>query len=155
MNSKCCMGASCSETTFKNNGNEKESFSKNDKSDPGQSQFESKNKYAELGVTDNEECSSEQKLFAGVTPSHGTEWQEAAKKKVNKKTAATETSAVETTKKTYRVMCTEKITVDSGAGESVCPSGWIPLEPVSKTDKLGIKYKAAGGQTLVNQGEKI
>ena len=38
----------------------------------------------------------------------------------------------------------EKNIVDSGAGESVCPSGWIPLEPVNKTEKLGIKYKAVG-----------
>ena len=28
------------------------------------------------------------------------------------------------------------------------------MQPVNKTEKLGIKYKAAGGQTLTNQGEK-
>ena len=28
------------------------------------------------------------------------------------------------------------------------------MEPIKNTDKVGIKYKAAGGQTLVDQGEK-
>ena len=121
MNSKCCMGASCPETTFQRNGNEKEHFSKNDKSDPGQSQFESKNKYAELGVTDGEEYSSEQKLFVGATASHGTQWQEAARRKGKKKKVAIEINAEENTKKTYRTMGREKITLDPGVGESVCP----------------------------------
>ena len=30
----------------------------------------------------------------------------------------------------------------------------LPLEPIKSTDKVGVKYKAVGGQTLINQGEK-
>ena len=112
-----------------------------DKSDLGQSQFESKNKYAELGVAGYEGYSSEQKLFAGVMPSHGTEWQQSARKK-GKKKVGIEIHVVGNTKETYRTMGKEKTTVDSGVEESVCPSGWISLEPVNKAEKLGIKYKA-------------
>ena len=49
---------------------------------------------------------------------------------------------------------TGKITIDSGAGESVCPINMVPEEPLHATDKNGIKYRAAGGQSLVNRGEK-
>ena len=47
-----------------------------------------------------------------------------------------------------------KITIDSGAGESVCPVDMVPDEPTHKTDKIGTRYRAAGGQTLINKGEK-
>ena len=47
-----------------------------------------------------------------------------------------------------------KITIDSGAGESVCPIDMVPEEPLHKTNKIGTHYRAAGGQKLVNKGEK-
>ena len=45
--------------------------------------------------------------------------------------------------------------IDSGVGESVCPWGWIPLEPIRKTEKYGMRYRAVGEQPLIKQGEKI
>ena len=45
-----------------------------------------------------------------------------------------------------------KITIDSGAGESVCPISMVP--PLHNTAKNGTTYRAAGGQSLVNRGEK-
>ena len=47
-----------------------------------------------------------------------------------------------------------KITVDSGAGESVCPTNLLPQEPLIQTKKVGTVYRAAGGQALTNKGEK-
>ena len=47
-----------------------------------------------------------------------------------------------------------KITVDSGAGESVCPTNLLPQEPLKHTTKVGTIYRAAGGQALTNKGEK-
>ena len=47
-----------------------------------------------------------------------------------------------------------EITVDSGAGESVCPTNLLPQEPLKHTTKVGTVYRAAGGQALTNKGEK-
>ena len=44
--------------------------------------------------------------------------------------------------------------MDSGAGESVFPTAMLKTEPVHHTDKVGRTYRAAGGQALVNRGEK-
>ena len=47
-----------------------------------------------------------------------------------------------------------RITIDSAAGESVCPVDMVPGEPIHKTDKDGTRYRAAGGQALFSRGEK-
>ena len=47
-----------------------------------------------------------------------------------------------------------EVCVDSGAGESVCPVEAFPSYEMKTTAKTGIKYTAAGGQSLVNVGEK-
>jgi len=47
-----------------------------------------------------------------------------------------------------------KVCIDSGAGESVCPEEAFPDYATYKTNKNGCKYRAAGGQELVNVGEK-
>ena len=47
-----------------------------------------------------------------------------------------------------------KVCIDSGAGESVCPVDAFPSYGTHKTDKVGREYKAAGGMTLTNVGEK-
>lgn len=47
-----------------------------------------------------------------------------------------------------------KITIDSGAGESVCPLDMVPEEPLHARVNNGTRYRAAGGQSLVNKGEK-
>ena len=47
-----------------------------------------------------------------------------------------------------------KITIDSGAGEGVCPLDLLPEEPLHATSKNGTRYRAAGGQSLINHGEK-
>ena len=47
-----------------------------------------------------------------------------------------------------------KVCVDSGAGESVCPVDAFPSYETKKTAKTGTTYTAAGGQALVNVGEK-
>ena len=70
------------------------------------------------------------------------------------KSKTKEINAVERQNKRYVSAGRGKVTIDSGAGESVCPVGWVPLEPIKSTDKVGVKYTAAGGQTLINQGEK-
>ena len=47
-----------------------------------------------------------------------------------------------------------EITVDPGAGESVCPTNLLPQETLKHTTKVGTVYRAAGGQALTNKGEK-
>ena len=47
-----------------------------------------------------------------------------------------------------------KVCVDSGAGESVCPVDAFPSYETKKTAKSGMTYTAAGGQALINVGEK-
>ena len=47
-----------------------------------------------------------------------------------------------------------KITIDSGAGESVCPIDMVPDEPLHMTAKNGIECRAAGGESLINKGER-
>ena len=47
-----------------------------------------------------------------------------------------------------------KVCVDSGAGESVCPVDAFPSYETKKSAKTGLTYTAAGGQALVNVGEK-
>ena len=47
-----------------------------------------------------------------------------------------------------------KITIDSGAGESVCPINMVLEEPLQSTAKNGTRYCAAGGQAPINKGEK-
>ena len=39
-----------------------------------------------------------------------------------------------------------KITIDSGACESVCPLDMLPEEPLHHTSKNGTRYRSAGGQ---------
>ena len=46
------------------------------------------------------------------------------------------------------------ICIDSGAGESVCPTEMFPDYATHETDKVGCLYRAAGGQELRNVGEK-
>ena len=48
----------------------------------------------------------------------------------------------------------KKVCIDSGAGESVCPIDAFPSYSTHKTSKYGARYKAAGGQELINAGEK-
>ena len=47
-----------------------------------------------------------------------------------------------------------KVCIDSGAGESVCPVDAFPSYALKKSAKTGATYTAAGGQSLVNVGEK-
>ena len=47
-----------------------------------------------------------------------------------------------------------KVCIDSGAGESVCPIDAFPSYGTHKTAKTGVRYTAAGGQELINAGEK-
>ena len=47
-----------------------------------------------------------------------------------------------------------RVCIDSGAGESVCPVTCFPEYPTHQTDKVGSKYRTAGGQQLGNVGEK-
>ena len=47
-----------------------------------------------------------------------------------------------------------EVCVDSGAGESVCPVDAFPSYATRKTAKTGTSYTAAGGQALLNVGEK-
>ena len=49
----------------------------------------------------------------------------------------------------------EKVCLDSGAGESVCPVDAFPSYELKQTAKTGMTYTAAGGQALTNVGEKI
>ena len=48
----------------------------------------------------------------------------------------------------------DRVCIDSGAGESVCPVDAFPTYGTFITGKNGVKYRAAGGQELVNVGEK-
>ena len=47
-----------------------------------------------------------------------------------------------------------KITIDSGAGESVCPIDMVPDEPLHMTAKNDTKYRAVGGQSLIKKARK-
>ena len=47
-----------------------------------------------------------------------------------------------------------KVCIDSGAGESVCPLDAFPRYELKKSANTGATYTAAGGQPLVNVGEK-
>ena len=47
-----------------------------------------------------------------------------------------------------------KVCIDSGAGESVCPVDVFPSYVLIKSAKTGATYTAAGGQSLANVGEK-
>ena len=47
-----------------------------------------------------------------------------------------------------------KVCIDSGAGESVCPVDAFPSYETRKSAKTGLTYTAAGGQSLINVGEK-
>ena len=47
-----------------------------------------------------------------------------------------------------------KVCIDSGAGESVCPIDAFPSYGTHTTAKTGARYTAAGGQELINAGEK-
>ena len=53
-------------------------------------------------------------------------------------------------KQSLRKVGAGKITIDSGAGESVCPIDMGPDEPLHMT----AKNRAGGGQSLINKGEK-
>ena len=46
------------------------------------------------------------------------------------------------------------VCIDSGAGVRVCPLDAFPAYGTFKTAKNGVKYRVAGGQELVNAGEK-
>ena len=47
-----------------------------------------------------------------------------------------------------------KVCIDSGAGESVCPVDAFPSYELQKAAKTGATYTAAGGQSLVIVGGK-
>ena len=47
-----------------------------------------------------------------------------------------------------------RLTVDSGAGESVVPPTDARNVPVEKGERTGCKYEVANGEVIVNQGEK-
>ena len=47
----------------------------------------------------------------------------------------------------------QKVCIDSGAGESVCPVEAFPSYKTVETKKTGVTYRAAGGQKLTNVGE--
>ena len=47
-----------------------------------------------------------------------------------------------------------KVCIDSGAVESVCPVDVFPSYELKKSAKTGATYTAAGGQPLVNVGGK-
>ena len=47
-----------------------------------------------------------------------------------------------------------KVCIDSGTGESVCPVDAFPSYETRKLAKTGLTYTAAGGQSLINVGEK-
>ena len=57
-------------------------------------------------------------------------------------------------KKKLRKSGTGRITIDSGAGQSVCPIDMVPEEPLHAIAKNGMTYRAAGGQKLTNRGGK-
>ena len=61
---------------------------------------------------------------------------------------------IDKSKSKMRKVGSGKITIDSGVGESVCPIDMVPAEPLHHTNKVGTRYKAAGGQSLINHGEK-
>ena len=65
--------------------------------------------------------------------------------------AATEINALEKGKAGWRSLGSGKITVDSGAGESVIPTEMFQSEPLYQTDKVGRTYIAAEGQALINK----
>ena len=48
----------------------------------------------------------------------------------------------------------DRVCIDSGAGESVCPVDAFPQYGTFSTGKNGVKHRAAGGQELVNVGEE-
>ena len=48
----------------------------------------------------------------------------------------------------------DKVCIDSGAGESVCPVDAFPEYGTFNTEKNGAKRRAAGCQELMNVGEK-
>ena len=48
----------------------------------------------------------------------------------------------------------DRVCIDSGAGESVCPVDAFPMYGTFSTGKNGAKYRAAGGQELVSLGAK-
>ena len=48
----------------------------------------------------------------------------------------------------------EKVCIDSGACESVCPADAFPAYGTFRTSKNGSTYRAAGGQELINVGAK-
>ena len=47
-----------------------------------------------------------------------------------------------------------RLTVDSGAGESVVPASDAPNVEAVKGDKYGNRYEVANGEIITNQGEK-
>ena len=47
-----------------------------------------------------------------------------------------------------------RLTVDSGAGESVIPPTEAENVPLQKGERTGCKYEVANGEIIVNQGEK-
>ena len=47
----------------------------------------------------------------------------------------------------------DRVCIDSGAGESVCPVDAFPEYGTLQTNKVGVKYRAAGGQELEHVGE--
>ena len=47
-----------------------------------------------------------------------------------------------------------KVCIDSGAGEGVCPVDAFPSYELKKSAKTGATYTAVGGQSWVNVREK-
>jgi len=79
-----------------------------------------------------------------------SEWSLASSRSMKKSASSGEERMIQAlTDQTFTKVC-----VDSGAGESVCPVDAFPSYDTQKTSKTGVRYTAAGGQELVNVGEK-
>ena len=59
------------------------------------------------------------------------------------------------TKSRLRKVSSGKITIDSGAGKSVCPASMVPEERACQTIQAGTRYKAVGGQALISGGKRM
>ena len=94
----------------------------------------------EIGATDKDE------------PGKSDDWSlmSAAKWKARKTSTSEEEVMIQAmTDETFTKVC-----IDSGAGESVCPVDAFPSYETKEIAKTGMSYTAAGGQSLVNVGEK-
>ena len=104
-------------------------------------------------VTENKVCGPCGPSLADCTPeSSDSDWSSmsSSSQKAKKSASSGEEMMVQAlTDQSFTKVC-----VDSGAGESVCPIDAFPSYGTHKTTKTGARYTAAGGQELVNAGEK-